>query len=158
MSMSINQNLHRHIDMNVGVTQALPAAGAAANSTTIDLRSGTGSAGVPVAGSQTAVYLGNSALQDMQVLFQLPSCPNLVEAKAVTIKLQDSADDSSYADVTGLGSQTITGATGGGTGGVVTNLYWSLPPGVRRYLQCNVSVPADAGTLTAVSYTLALVS
>lgn len=120
------------------VTKALPAAGANVNCDTIDL--------------ETA---GGIKPENLEVEISIPSgISALVDGKVVTIKMQDSADDNSYADTDPLIQTTATGKTGNGYDG--KTVRFRLPPNVKRYIQFNASVPADAGTITSSSITYSL--
>lgn len=154
MSMSVNQSQHRHVDTNLTVTKVLPAAGANNNTDSIDTRSGANA--IIVAGSQTATYTGNAALEEMELRLTMPATDSLVNTKSVTFTVYDSADDSSFAAVTALGAQVVTGA--GGNVSAETELRWKLPSSIRRYVRVNQSVPADAGDVTDTTCTLSLLS
>jgi hypothetical protein len=121
------------------VTKPLPAAGANNNTATLD----TGAA-------RTAP---NGVLCACSGTLELtwPALPNLVDAKTVTFKVQDSADDSGYADL-GL-TWTLTGA--GGAGVAAGSKRFVLPPDVRRYVQVNTAVAAAGGDSTAKSVSVA---
>ena len=153
--MSVNVNQHRHLDTNLSVRTAMPAAdGAADYSTGIDLRSG-GSA-ITVAGSQTAAFYGNAALQDAEAMIRADATATLVNTKSLVFGLQDSDDDSSYAAIDGLTTQTVTGTAGNVS--AETDLRWKLPSSVRRYLRASAICPADGGDVTAYYFTLYIVT
>lgn len=122
-------------DAALTVTKALPAAAKNHNTSTIDL-------------GATAP----ASLETIEVEIAVPALPALVEAKTVTIKLQDSADDSSYADVEELASLVITGGTGNGA--AATTRKVRLPSTCKRYLQANIAVLTGGGDNTGVSLTL----
>lgn len=124
----MNRNL---IDKLLTVTTALPAQNTNKQSTTLDL--GTG---IPEA---------------IQFEIDIPATPSLAAAQTITVKLQDSADDVTYADVAALSSVVVTGAGGGA--GPATNRKVYLPPTIRRYVQLNIAASATAGDNTAVSVT-----
>ena len=130
--------MRTRLDALTTVTKALPAANANTNSATIDLGE------VP-----------DSALEHVELIVSVPATTTLVDTKLITIKVQDSADDSSYADVAGLGSQTVVGITDDGS--VATTRRWKLSPsGIRRYVQVNVAIPSDGGDNRAFNFTTAL--
>jgi len=121
------------------VAIALPAAGATANSTAIDL------------GSSQPGQLVN----DFDVLIEVPAVPNLVDAKTITLNLQDSDDNVTFADIPEVADLVMTGA--GGVGAAAASQRVKLPISVRRYLRLSPTVLAAGGDSTAVSATLSLV-
>jgi hypothetical protein len=125
-------------DAQLIVTKALPAAAANHNTGTIDLES----------------VANWPSTEKVAVQISVPALPALVEAKTVTIKLQDSADNSSYADIEELASLVITGGTGNGAAAVTREVF--LPPTTKRYIQANIAVLTAGGDNTGVSLTLAL--
>jgi hypothetical protein len=130
--------MRERLDALTTVTKALPAANANVNSATIDLET-----------------VDNSALEHVELIVSIPATTTLADGTDITVKVQDSADDSSYADVAGLGSQIVTGKTGDGSDAVT--LRWKLIPGkVRRYVQVNVAVENLGGNNTGTSFTTAL--
>lgn len=121
------------------VTKALPAAGANHNSGTLDT------------GAPRTTPNGVLAANAGTIELVWPALPSLVDAKTVTFKVQDSADDAAYPDL-GL-SWTLTGA--GGVGVPAGSKRFVLPPDVRRYVQVNAAVAAAGGDSTAKSFTVA---
>lgn len=120
-------------------TKAYPAAGAAADSTSFDLAART---------SPKGVFPG-----DMVLEIAYPLTTTLVDGKLITFTIQDSADNSSF--TTTKQTATVLGITGNGN--AAGTYRFRLSPTVRRYVNVNVSIPADAGNNTAYSYTLSLV-
>jgi len=118
------------------VTKALPAANANHNTDTIDLEQTVG-----------------GQIENIAFEVVVPATPALVESKKITIKVQDSADDSSYADIDPLISTTIVGGTGGGEAKTVR---FRLPPTARRYIRLNLAVENGGGDNTGVSVTFRL--
>lgn len=130
--------MRTRLDALTTVTKALPAAGTSTNSATIDLGK------VP-----------DSAVEHVELIVNIPATTTLVATNAISIKVQDSADNSSFADVVGLGTQTVVGKSGNGSD--ATTLRWKLvPTGIRRYVQVNVAIPSTGGNNTATSFTTAL--
>lgn len=118
-------------------TVALPAAAASANTASLDLKS-----------SQPG------PLPALQVELSLPALPSLVDAKTVTLEIQQSADDSAFANVPGLGNMVVTGA--GGAGAAAKTFRVNLPPDVQRYIRARATVLTGGGDNTALSLTFAL--
>ena len=125
-------------DAALTVTKACPAAGASVNTATID----TGSA-------------GDASLANAVVEIAIPALPSLAEGKTLTVKLQDSADNSTYADVAELASVVVTGAADASGSAAATRTV-RLPSGVRRYIQANLAVAGSGGDNTAQSVTVSL--
>lgn len=129
--------LHRAIkDATFVKAKALPAAGANNNTATFDLGP------------------GGYVAEEIEVEIAIPTLADLEDDKTVTIKVQDSADDSSYATVDPLIQTSVVGA--GGAGSAAKTVKFRLPAGVRRYIQFNQAVESAGGTLTAVSVTYSL--
>jgi hypothetical protein len=125
------------VDVEKEVTKAMPAAGASADTDSIDLGENPGQ------------------LENVEVEIDIPALPALVATKDVTIHLEDSADDSSFADVSELASQTITGATGNGA--AATKFHFRVPRAIRRYIRANIAVETGGGDNTGVTAALRLV-
>lgn len=154
--MAVNQTQHRHIDTNLQVTAALPAAGANVDSAAVDVRSGA--TDLAVAGAdQKITYVGNAALERTEVAVVVGAGTALVYTKSATFTIKDcDTEGGSYVAIAGLGTQLVTGYTGNGND--ETELRWKLPSHTRRYIKVNAAVAADAGTVTAQNYTLRLLT
>jgi hypothetical protein len=154
--MSVNQTQHRHIDTNLQVTLACPAAGAAGTTASIDTRSGANALAIAGPG-QTASWTGNAALERMELEVLLPATTTLVDGKIITISFTDSADNSSFAAVYNLPSLVnLVGITGNGSAEYRARV--KLPSDIRRYVKATFTVPADAGTNTAYTFTVSLLT
>jgi hypothetical protein len=125
-------------DTALKVTKALPAAAATANSDSIDL-------------GQVTAYPINRLIK---VNASLPALASLVDAKTAILTLQDSADNSSFAAITGVATLTSTGA--GGAGAAAQSLEVVLPDSTRQYVRGSVAVLAAGGDNTASSFTVEL--
>ena len=132
--------IHTRRDAALTVTKACPAAGANHNTATIDLKSTTAGA----------------FADSVEVEIVIPALPSLENGKTLTVKLQDSADDSSYTDIPELASLVVTGATTGG--GAADTRVIRLPSSAKRYLQANLAVVTGGGTNTDKSVTVSLLS
>lgn len=138
-------------DYSLKVSKAFPAANANNNSDGID----TGTLG--------------SAAEAVNIRVQLPAAAALVATETAIVHLEDSADNSTFADIARLGAITVTGKTGNGVpdasvagsfevdadGNV--NIDFPVPHDCRRYVRANVALSASAGDLTALSYTVGIV-
>jgi hypothetical protein len=125
-------------DANLIKTKALPAAAATAYTASIDFVA-------------TTLYPTNELVQ---ANVSIPATAALVEAKTITLGFQDSADDSSFANIAGTGTLVITGGTGGAGG--AGNMTINLPPATRRYVRAYATVLTGGGDNTAVSFTFEL--
>jgi hypothetical protein len=117
----------------------LPAAGATANTASLDL----GSAPGPVPSLQ------------VEILVALLTA--LVATKKITLTLQHSSDDAAsdpFADVPGTGAMVVTGITGNGAPAALFRLF--LPKDVKRYIRATATVEAAGGDNTAKTFTLQL--
>lgn len=126
-------------DANLIVTKAPPAAGASNQTNSIDLGH-LGGVGVPAEGAC--------------LLINIPAMAALADAKKLTIKLQDSADNSSFADVDPLISTFVIGA--GGAGCAAKEVEFPLPSTVRRYIRCDQTEEAAGGDITGSTVTYSL--
>jgi hypothetical protein len=125
-------------DATFKTTKALPAANA--NNATDSFDLGATSPGI--------------STETVDLLINVPATASLADTKTHTLKVQDSADNSSFADVARLATMTRTGA--GGAGAAASEYRLKLPPAVRRYLRVYQAVEASGGDNTAVSITVAL--
>ena len=125
-------------DGKLKAVKACPGAGNNHNTGTIDL--GCANPGASV--------------ETVEVEIVIPALPSLVDGKTLTVKLQDSADDSSYTDIPELASLVVTGASGGGSAAATRIVR--LPSSAKRYLQANLAVVTGGGDNTAQSVTVSL--
>lgn len=117
-------------------TKALPAAGAAAVTDSIDLK------------AEEVGPIG----ANLEVHVEIPALASLSDDKDAVVSFEDSADDSTFAAVTEMGSLTVTGAGGAGSSAATERFY--LPPSVKRYLRATTSVEASGGDNTGDSITV----
>ena len=129
--------MHSLKDAQLVRSKTLPAAGASASTETLELRATT------------------RAAPHVEVEGAVPALPNLAADKSVTITLEDSADASTYAAISGLAALKVTGAVGGG--GAAASQRVRLPSAARRYLRATAAVEAAGGNNTAISFTLGLI-
>jgi hypothetical protein len=122
-------------DLTLTVTKVLPAANANNDSSSLDLGAAT-----------------DAVLQNIEVKISVPALANLVEAKTLTISLQDSADNSSFAAIEELATLIVTG--GGGNGAAATSQVYRLPSTCKRYIRFNSAVMNGGGDNTASSITM----
>jgi len=126
-------------DANLHYEKYLPAAAATNQSPTIDL-------------GQVA---GGAVPNDFEILITVPALANNTDsAKTTTLVLQDSADDSSYADTDPVITINIPGVTS--TGSAARTVRVRVPSTVARYLQFTQTVPSGGGdnTLGLIQYDL----
>ena len=115
---------------------ALPAQNASANGTAIDLE--------------------NTPLtDDVQFCLELPATPSLANGQTITGKIQDSADNVTFADLAGTTTLVVTGA--GGAGAATARKVQRIPLATRRYVRAVWTASATAGDNTAVKGEFALV-
>ena len=124
-------------DLSFEVSKALPAAAATAYTTALDL-------------GQTAIQ----SLESVEFEISIPATPALVDAKTITISVQDSADNSSFAAVDPAITTVITGVATS-QGGPAKAVRFRLPSQTRRYVRLKTDVLTAGGDNTAVSVTLA---
>lgn len=122
-------------DFNLTVSTALPAAAADVDSASIDFASA-----------------GSAALETVELEISIPATPDLTEDDTITLNIQDSADDSSFAAVEELEPIVVTGA-GSAAGGPATTRKYRLPSSAKRYINVNAAVLTGGGDNTGVSFT-----
>lgn len=127
-------------DALLTVTRALPGSGATVSSTAIDL------------GQTTA----DSINELVDLLLTVPAVPSLANSETITFTFEDSANNSSFAAITGLSTLVLTGA--GGTGAAASSRRVKLPPATRRYVRVTAVGSASSGANTGVTATLQLLA
>lgn len=130
--------IHNIRDAALKVTKACPAANANHNTDTIDL--GCKNPGASV--------------ESFEVEIAIPALPNLADGKTLIVKLQDSADNNTFADIEQLASVVVTGADNKGS--AASTVVVRLPSDVNRYVQANLAVAASGGDNTAKSVVVSL--
>ena len=129
--------MHSLKDAELTRTLALPDAGNSASSESIDLS----------ATEQTECHF--------EVEITVPALANLADGKKLTVTLEDSADDASFAAIAGLAPLEVTGEVGGGSN--AASLRVRLPNTTRRHLRATADVEAAGGDSTADSLSLGLI-
>jgi hypothetical protein len=113
-------------DASLSKNVALPTGAATANTTGIDLGQATP---FPVTEAFHAKISTTAAAG--------------ANNKNIVIKLQDSADNSTFANIAALGALTVTDANGAGF--PAGSLTVSLPPSTRRYVRGQATSEANGG-------------
>lgn len=131
------KNLRNIQDAALQAVIALPAAGATAVTEGIDL-------GQTIGGE----------IEGLNVVVEIPVTATLVDSKAITITLKDSADNISFTALAGLAALAVTGVTSNGS--VAFEQRLRLPTATRRYIRAEAAIPADGGDNTATSLTLSV--
>jgi hypothetical protein len=126
-------------DVNLQVTQALPAAAASNSSSAIDT-------------TETNPEFLDSL--EVEGRIELPATPSLTDAKKITLTLEHSSDNSSWGTNTDITAQVATGAGGGG--GSAIDYSFKLPKGCKRYIRLGQAVESGGGSNIAISGTLSL--
>lgn len=124
-------------DALLTVNTALPNAGNTVNTNGIDLGSATP---YPVTESFTAKVSTSAATG--------------ANNKNITVSIQDSADNTTFANVAGLGTLVVTDDNGGGYS--ADSLEVQLPPGTRRYLRASATGEANGGNAADGTLTVEL--
>ena len=116
---------------------ALPNAAATVSTASIDLGATTP---FPV-GDQFSVQVATTAATG-------------VDTKIITVTIEDSADNSSFAAETGLSTLAITAAS---SSYAATSRSVALPPGARRYIRASATGESGGGNASNGTLTLQLV-
>lgn len=82
---------------------------------------------------------------------EVPTITGLANTKTCIFTIQDSADNSTFADVAAYPSVTVTGD---GTSGPAVDTYFDWRPELRRYIRVKAVLAASPGTITAFTYYL----
>ncbi len=127
-------NFRGVLDANYITNIALPTAGSTANGNGLDLVQPTPYPVTERVVAQIVTTAGNGA-----------------NNKNITFYLQDSANNSTFANIAGLGTQIQTDANNGGY--AASTMNWSLPPATRRYVRA-VGVSQDANSGNAANGTM----
>ncbi len=133
-------------DASTSLTKALPNANASNTTSSIDL-------GVdpPASGGFSNKW------RLAYVLVSIPALSDHTDStKTNTFTLQDSADNSSFANTSPLVQVQLPGVAT--TGSAATAVKVPLPPGVRRYAQFSQAVPTGGGTGSNATVTYDLVT
>jgi hypothetical protein len=118
----------------------------------------TRTAALPNAGNTTttnSVDLGKTKPFPVQDGFHVKlstTTGNGANNKNITVRVQDSADNSTFANITALGSLVVTDAAGDGY--PAGSLTVALPPGTRRYVRAAATGEANGGNAANGSLTV----
>lgn len=124
---SVNRNI---TDADLTKTVAVPSAGNTAATASIDFGF---AAPFPLT-------------EQVDVLVSLPAQATLADNKTITVTLQDSEDNNSFATLAGLSTLVQTGANSAGA--AAATLRVKLPPGVHRYIKASVATASSSGTVS----------
>lgn len=126
-------------DANFSTTKAFAAANSTNYSDSFDL-------GATAGGVDTRLFA---------VEIAIPAMPaNSDNSKTTLITLQESSDNSSFANVAPLVQAQVVGVTSTGSAAVTHTIY--LPPGIKQYVRFSQLVPTGGGDNTGVSVSYAL--
>ena len=123
-------------DLAKTITTALPAAGANATSTPLDLEQPNG-----------------GALSGVAFEVAIPATPALAEGKELTATILDGAASNDLAALEPL----VFTVTGGASGGAAAQFRFRLPPSARRFIAVRYAVEAEGGNSTAVDAVFAMI-
>lgn len=129
-----------NIDLTLTKSKLFPAAGASNTSDVIDL------------GCENP---GRTAEGRFELFLQVPATPNLANTKKITITIEDSADNATFAPAIDLPAVVITGV--GVAGGPAVDRNFTPPHTLRRYIRFTQAVEAVGGDNTALSGTVGCV-
>ena len=123
------------VDANYQVSRALPASATTVYSSSLDL--GDVVSGIPYATTET-----------VNVTITAPALTNgQMSSNTITYTVQDSADNSSFADT------ILTKAyTGAGSGMSAATITFKLQPGCRRYIRLSVTNSGASDASASTSY------
>jgi len=125
-------------DLLLDVSRALPAQNNNGNSTAIDLKQ----------------VLPDSLPEHFEFQISVPATTTAT-GQTITITIQDSADNSTFATVEQLEPLLLTGAS---NVTALTTRNFRLPSDVKRYVRVNIAMSATTGDQTAITAGIRLVS
>lgn len=101
-----------------------------------------------------SIYIGavnSNNMHEASLWISRPAIPSQADATSARFKIQDSADNSSFADVANVPSLVRTGSGGNG---VAAAPDWEipLPKHLRSYIRINVAEDAASGSNTGVKF------
>jgi len=124
-------------DLLLDVSRALPAQNNNGNSTAIDLKQ----------------VLPDSLPEHFEFQISVPATTTAT-GQTITITIQDSADNSTFATVEQLEPLLLTGAS---NATAPTTRNFRLPSDVNRYVRVNIAMSATTGDQTAITAGIRLV-
>lgn len=136
--MTYKKNLRNIQDALLFVTKALPAANAANYTNSLDLG-----------------QVNGGEIENINLVVKVEATTTLVEAKTITLTLKDSANNETFAAITGVAALTVTGKTTTG-GSEAFELRLRLPPDTKRYIRLDAAVENGGGDNTGTNYSLAI--
>lgn len=131
MSQATAGLFRRLLDANLSKSIALPAAAGTVTSASIDLGS---------------VNIGPLA-DEIEGEVAFDATPSLANSATLTLTIQDSADNSSFAAIASLATLVATGA--GGVGASAATRKFRFPPDCRRYVRISIVESASGGDNSA---------
>lgn len=81
---------------------------------------------------------------------------NGANSKNINIRLQDSADNSSFANIANTPNPALVNADNAGAGHSASNVTFHLPPNTRRYIRAVAVGEANGGDSSNGTFTLEL--
>lgn len=124
-------------DLLLDVSRALPAQNTNANSTAIDLKQ----------------VLPDTLPEHFEFQISVPATTTAT-GQTITITIQDSADNSTFATVEQLEPLLLTGAS---NATALTTRNFRLPSDVNRHVRVNIAMSATTGDQTAITVGIRLV-
>ncbi len=127
-------------DSSLQITRVCPAQNTDADSASLDLGS-------------VALFPTN---EELSLEVAIPATDTLASGQTITVTIEDSADDSTFAAIDELATVVATGI-GGDTSAAVTK-YLKLPDATRQYLRINVACSATSGDVTDTTVTASILT
>lgn len=128
-------------DINLSATLALPNAANLVNTNVLDM----------------GLVTPYAVTEQLQVLIE-NTAGNGANSRNINFALHESADNSNWANIAGMGVmpiRTIVDNSGGGY--PAGSARFSLPPGVKRYLRASAVGQSDGGNASNGTFTVSLV-
>lgn len=122
---------NQRTDKDLVETLALPAAAANAQTAALDLQ---------------------GAVENCELELACEATTTLVSEKTITLKVQESDDNSSFADAPWAPAVVVTGKTGNGSEAVAQRI--GIPSTAKRYMRGYAEVAASGGDSSAKKFSL----
>jgi hypothetical protein len=136
MSASVAGQIRRLTAIDIQKSHVLPAAAASVGTSSINFETTT---------------LGPAA-DDIEATISIEATPSLVDDKTIILTVEDSADDSTFAAIAGIGTLTVTGASSAGA--ATASQRFKFPPATRQYVRVSAAVLTGGGSNIAKSFYL----
>ena len=104
------------------------------------------------ANAQTAALDLQGACENCELELSVEATTALVAEKSITLKLQESADNGTFADAPWAPVITVEGKSGNGSDAIAQRI--GIPSTAKRYIRAYAAVESGGGTIKGSSFAL----